>query len=82
MHKVSERYGLLSDGPPVHPNCTCPTSVVEAEDGTIFEVIWPSPSACDLCHEVADAVMEEVFGKGYGEFVGDYLDETAPEEEE
>ena len=48
----------VSDGasPPIHPQCLCLTSAVEV-DGRLVAILWPAPTACELCNAAADEVM-------------------------
>jgi len=48
--------------PPEHPNCLCGVDVIE-HGGKFYAVLDLSPSACELCQDIADRVTEAVLAE-------------------
>jgi len=60
MDAVADAQGLTFRGPPVHPNCLCGTDCVLGTDGRYHLFLNPAPSACWLCQQVADLMLDAI----------------------
>jgi len=43
--------------PPFHPNCLCGLTTLEGSDGVVYMVPQTIPSACAVCHDIADTIF-------------------------
>lgn len=45
---------------PIHPNCNCEWTSTTGKDGREYAVIWPAPTCCEICLDLAEAVEAAV----------------------